>query len=77
VSYAPSWIDSEKTTGTTHGSAYSYDTHVPLLWYGWKIAADQSLQTVEITDIATTLALLLDIQAPNGNFGQSLPLLVK
>jgi arylsulfatase A-like enzyme len=76
VTYAPGWVEG-KSTGTTHGSAYSYDTHVPLLWYGWKIAAGQSLQTVEITDIATTLALLLDIQAPNGNFGKSLPLLVK
>jgi predicted AlkP superfamily pyrophosphatase or phosphodiesterase len=77
VSYAPGWIEAEKATGTTHGSSYSYDTHVPLLWYGWKIANGQSLQTVEITDIATTIALLLDIQAPNGNFGKALPLLVK
>ncbi len=75
VSYAPGWIDSDKSTGTTHGSAYSYDTHVPLLWYGWKISAGQSLQAVEITDIASTLALLLDIQAPNGSFGKFLPLL--
>lgn len=77
VTYAPGWIDSDKTTGTTHGSAYSYDTHVPLLWYGWKISAGESLQAVEITDIASTLALLLDIQAPNGSFGKSLPLLIK
>lgn len=77
VTYQPGWIDSEKNTGTTHGSAYSYDTHVPLIWYGWKISAGQSLQAVEITDIASTLALLLDIQAPNGSFGKSLPLLVK
>ena len=77
VSYAPGWIAADKATGTTHGSGYSYDTHVPLLWYGWKIAAGHSLQTVEITDIATTLALLLDIQAPNGSFGKYLPLLIK
>jgi predicted AlkP superfamily pyrophosphatase or phosphodiesterase len=76
VTYAPGWvIDTSK--GTTHGSAYSYDTHVPLLWYGWKIPNGQSLQKVEITDIASTLALLLDIQAPSGSFGKSLPLLVK
>lgn len=77
VTYQPGWIEAEKSTGTTHGSAYSYDTHIPLLWYGWKISAGQSLQAVEITDIASTLALLLDIQAPNGSFGQALPLLVK
>jgi hypothetical protein len=78
VTYAPGWIDADKATGTTHGSSYSYDTHVPLLWYGWKIAQGQSFQTVEITDIATTLALLLDIQAPNGNYGHFLqPLISK
>jgi arylsulfatase A-like enzyme len=77
VTYAPGWIEADKMSGTTHGSVYSYDTHVPLLWYGWKISSGQSLQAVEITDIATTLALLLDIQAPNGSFGKSLPLLVK
>lgn len=77
VTYQAGWIDSEKITGTSHGSPYSYDTHVPLLWYGWKISAGQSLESVEITDIATTLALLLDIQAPNGSFGKSLPLPIK
>ncbi len=77
VNYAPGWIDSEKNTGTTHGSLYNYDTHVPLLWYGWKVAAGQSFQAVEITDIAPTLALLLDIEAPNGSFGQFMPLPLK
>lgn len=77
VTYQPGWIESESMKGTTHGSGYSYDTHVPLLWYGWKISAGQSLEAVEITDIATTLALLLDIQAPNGSFTKSLPLLLK
>lgn len=77
VTYAPGWIEADKSTGTTHGSGYNYDTHVPLLWYGWKIATGQSLQAVEITDIATTLALLLEMQAPNGSFGKALPLLIK
>lgn len=77
VTYQPGWIESESMKGTTHGSGYNYDTHVPLLWYGWKISTGQSLEAVEITDIATTLALLLDIQAPNGSVGKSLPLLIK
>ncbi len=77
VNYAPGWIDSTKKTGTTHGSPYNYDTHVPLFWYGWKVTQGQSFQAVEITDIATTLALLLDIEAPNGSFGQFMPLQLK
>ena len=26
-----------QSTGTTHGSPNSYDTHVPLLFYGWQV----------------------------------------
>ena len=32
----PSFIE-YGATGTTHRTVYSYDTHVPLLFYGWKI----------------------------------------
>ncbi|HCQ76408.1 MAG TPA: alkaline phosphatase, partial [Leeuwenhoekiella sp.] len=30
----PAWIEYSHT-GTTHGSGYTYDRHVPLIWYGW------------------------------------------
>ena len=32
VLYQPTFI--EERVGTTHGAGFSYDTHVPLLWYG-------------------------------------------
>lgn len=53
-------------TGTTHGSPYTYDTHVPLLFYGWKIKQGESYNKKEITQIAPTLALKLKITLPNG-----------
>ncbi len=56
--------------GTTHGSPYPYDTHVPLVWYGWKIPMGQTVETVSITDIAPTLAALLRIMRPNGCSGK-------
>jgi len=67
----PSWFDGNPASkgGTTHGSNYSYDTHVPLLWYGWKIAPGSTVVPVHITDIAPTLASLLKILEPNGNSG--------
>ena len=52
------------TTGTTHGTPYSYDTHVPLLWYGWHINQARSAAAVSITDIAPTVADMLDISQP-------------
>src|SRR5690606_40353199 len=33
----PGWYDGYAITGTTHRSWNPYDTHIPLLWYGWKI----------------------------------------
>ncbi len=56
--------------GTTHGSPYSYDTHVPLLWYGWHIPSGVTYAPISITDIAPTLAALLQIMEPNGNTGK-------
>lgn len=65
----PGWMEYGKT-GTTHDSPYTYDTHVPLLWYGWKIGKGSSDEPVNITDIAPTLATFLNIQAPNGCTGK-------
>jgi len=53
-------------TGTSHGTPYSYDTHVPLLFYGWKIKKGQSFTKKVITQIAPTLSLLLKIPFTNG-----------
>ncbi|MFN0274354.1 MAG: alkaline phosphatase PafA [Chitinophagales bacterium] len=69
IQYEPNWMDVYGETGTTHGSHYSYDTHVPLLWYGWKIPKGKTNRNVAITDIAATLAALLHIQQPNGCIG--------
>lgn len=54
------------STGTTHGSPYTYDTHVPLIFYGWKINQGKSYNKKAITQIAPTLALKLKITLPNG-----------
>jgi predicted AlkP superfamily pyrophosphatase or phosphodiesterase len=57
------------STGTTHGSAYAYDTHIPLLWYGWKIKPGKTSREIHMTDVAPTLATMLNIQMPNGSVG--------
>ena len=53
-------------TGTSHGTPYSYDTHAPLLFYGWKIKPGESFDKKEITQIAPTLAFKLKLELPNG-----------
>jgi arylsulfatase A-like enzyme len=57
-------------TGSTHGSGYSYDTHVPIMFFGKGIENGRSRKKVEIIDIAPTLSNLLQIEFPNGNQGR-------
>ena len=56
--------------GTSHGSGYSYDTHVPILFYGNGIQQGSSSKRYEIVDIAPTIANLLQIEAPNSTAGK-------
>lgn len=59
-------------TGTSHGTLYSYDTHVPLIFYGWNIKKGESHDRKVITEIAPTLSQLLKIPFPNGTQAQVL-----
>jgi len=53
-------------TGTTHGSGYNYDTHIPILFYGGNIKKGKKVKRpVNITQIAPTLSNILQIQEPN------------
>lgn len=54
--------------GTTHGSAYNYDTHVPLIFYGFKNKSLQSTEFYRITQIAPTLSYILNTNIPNSCF---------
>ncbi|MFN8341999.1 MAG: alkaline phosphatase PafA [Cyclobacteriaceae bacterium] len=66
----PGWVNSAGTLGTTHGSSYAYDTHVPMVFYGTGIRKGSSDLYHPITDIAPTLSVLLRIKFPNGCTGQ-------
>jgi predicted AlkP superfamily pyrophosphatase or phosphodiesterase len=68
--FKPNYIDAWSSTGTTHGLWNPYDSHIPLLWYGWGIKQGKSNREVYMTDIAPTLAALLKIQMPNGSIGK-------
>lgn len=59
-------------TGTSHGTIYSYDTHVPCVFYGWNIKHGETYDRKVITEIAPTLAQKLKIAFPNGTTGEIL-----
>jgi len=66
--FNPQWFDGGQT-GTTHGVWNPYDSHIPLLWFGWNIKPGKSYREVYMTDIAPTLAALLKVQMPNTSIG--------
>ena len=67
----PGYVSYSKT-GSTHGTAFNYDTHVPLLFFGKGIAHGETEQKTEITDIAPTISALLYISFPSGSIGHPL-----
>ncbi len=74
----PGWYDNGgKTTGMTHGSWNPYDTHIPLIWYGWHIPKGETNNVLNMTDISATLAALLHIQMPNGCIGKPITEVIK
>jgi predicted AlkP superfamily pyrophosphatase or phosphodiesterase len=69
------WLfESRRTFAATHGSPYAPDYTVPILFYGprW-VARGRVDQTVEVTDIAPTLARILAVAAPAASEGKPLP----
>ena len=65
----PGWIDYGRT-GTTHGSAYPQDTHVPALFLGAGVAHGETHARTYIRDIAPTVAQLMRSPYPNGATGE-------
>jgi hypothetical protein len=66
----PYWIRAGE--GTTHGTPYSYDTHIPLIFMGPGIRAGRYPENVTLNDLAPTLATILQIQTPSGSVGRVL-----
>ena len=69
--YLPKTADTPGShKGTSHGSAFNYDTHVPVLFYGKDIPAQDVFTPYEIVDITATLVHILDVQRPNTAVGK-------
>ena len=64
----PNWKSPRK--GSTHGSMYDHDTHVPLIFYGNGIKKGSISRRTDVIDIAPTIATVLGINSPDGSTGQ-------
>ena len=66
----PFWM--RQATGTTHGSPYNYDAHIPLILMGHSIKRGAYSEHVALNDLAPTLATLIDVDPPSGSSGRVL-----
>jgi predicted AlkP superfamily pyrophosphatase or phosphodiesterase len=66
----PGWVEKVSDFVTNHNSPYEYDSHVPLIWYGWTVNRATVTRQVNITDIAATLSTLCKIPYPNACTGE-------
>jgi predicted AlkP superfamily pyrophosphatase or phosphodiesterase len=72
----PYHIPKNPGIGTTHGSLYSYDTHIPVLFYGRIFKPGRYADDFAITDLAPTLCAALHMNEPSGSIGKPLVKLI-
>ena len=73
----PQFIEAYSQVGTTHGLWNPYDSHIPLLFYGWGIKPGKTNKETYMTDIAPTIAAMLHIQMPSGCVGHPIDEVIK
>jgi hypothetical protein len=66
----PYWLFEAR--GTSHGTPYNYDSHVPVVFMGPGIKPGRYYQRIAVNDIAPTLATMLDVETPSGATGRVL-----
>jgi hypothetical protein len=72
IVFEPNWFINDfdgLTVASTHGSPWTYDTHVPIVFAGNGIRHQVVSRRVETVDIAATLSVLLGTKPPSGSVG--------
>jgi len=63
--FKPYYLESSSSFGTSHGSPYDYDSHVPLIFLGAAVKAGRYAEEAATVDIAPTLAEILGVKPLN------------
>jgi arylsulfatase A-like enzyme len=66
----PYWLFEAK--GTSHGTPWNYDAHVPVIFMGPWVKAGKYTARSQVIDIAPTLAEMLQVETPSGSSGRVL-----
>jgi hypothetical protein len=70
----PNWILQADQAATDHGQIYDYDSHVPLIAWGWGVKRGRVETRVDVAQIASTIADLLDLDRSGLSRPDPLPL---
>ncbi len=70
ILFEPYWLFGAH--GTSHGTAFGYDSHVPVIFMGPGIKPGAYRMRIAPNDIAPTLAALLEVETPSGSVGRVL-----
>jgi arylsulfatase A-like enzyme len=66
----PFWVVTDKAS--SHGTTYSYDSHVPVVFMGPGIRPGRYDVNIAVNDVAPTLATILEVETPSGSIGRVL-----
>lgn len=72
VVFEPHWFVADfdgLTVASAHGSPWTYDTHVPVMFAGPGIKPQSIARRVETVDVAPTIAVYLGTKLPSGATG--------
>ncbi len=59
--------------GTTHGSGWTYDTHVPVLFFGKGITQGEVVRRTAVADIVPTMTMIIGCALPDAAVGEPVP----
>ena len=75
IVFEPNWFINDfdgLIVASTHGSPWSYDTYVPIVFAGAGLNAQTVDRRVQTVDVAPTLSTFLGIKPPSGSVGEPL-----
>lgn len=74
ITLKPGWIEDIPYI-TDHNSPYSCNTHVPLIFYGWKVKKQSVYTQINLTDIAPTISMGMGTPPPPMSTGKVLEMI--
>ena len=78
INLLPGWIEDADGAVADSGSAFRYDTNVPMIWGGWTITGGTTVtRSVDMCDVAATLAAILRIPIPESASGVAINEIIK